>query len=330
MAEAPRRRPLVRATNLVVLAALPFALAPLLATFGASWWAFDLLAHFPMYGALVAALAAGILGAARRWRWALAFAVAVPLPLARIWPCWFGAPPAAAAPPRSGATHQLRVVAANLLAGNRCVADIAPWIAATSPDFVALAEVTPEAWEELKPLRSRFAHEIGRPQVGTFGIALLSNLPLRDGRATGLGFPWAPAIAAIVTTDAGDVGVLCVHLPRPGGPGRCAERDRALADLPQLLASLPRPCVAMGDFNATPWSAPFAAMLERTGLVDSLTGQGWQGSWPTSLPSLLRIPIDHVLVSPGLGIAARALGPHYGSDHLPVFAELAVPVIERR
>jgi endonuclease/exonuclease/phosphatase family metal-dependent hydrolase len=36
--------------------------------------------------------------------------------------------------------------------------------------------------------------------------------------------------------------------------------------------------------------------------------------------------IDHVLVSPSVGILANRVGADLGSDHLPVIADLVVPV----
>jgi len=60
-------------------------------------------------------------------------------------------------------------------------------------------------------------------------------------------------------------------------------------------------------------------------LPDSRAGRGIQPSWPASLPAALRIPIDHCLVSPGIAVVGRQLGPQVGSHHLPVIVDLAVP-----
>jgi endonuclease/exonuclease/phosphatase family metal-dependent hydrolase len=53
------------------------------------------------------------------------------------------------------------------------------------------------------------------------------------------------------------------------------------------------------------------------------TGFGREGSWPSWLPSPLRIAIDHAFVSNDLAVVARRLGPKIGSDHLRLIFELA-------
>jgi endonuclease/exonuclease/phosphatase (EEP) superfamily protein YafD len=40
--------------------------------------------------------------------------------------------------------------------------------------------------------------------------------------------------------------------------------------------------------------------------------------------AVLRIPIDHCLVSPSVAIVDRRVGPPVGSDHLPVFVDFAI------
>ena len=54
-----------------------------------------------------------------------------------------------------------------------------------------------------------------------------------------------------------------------------------------------------------------------------MQGFGVQPSWPTK-PLILRIPIDHILVSKNIVTARRWIGPETGSDHLPVFADLVL------
>jgi endonuclease/exonuclease/phosphatase (EEP) superfamily protein YafD len=79
----------------------------------------------------------------------------------------------------------------------------------------------------------------------------------------------------------------------------------------------------LGDLNVTPWSPYFQELLAATGLRDSARGWGLQPSWPT-MSLLLRVPIDHCLISPELHVTERTLGPDIGSDHFPLLVTLAV------
>lgn len=85
--------------------------------------------------------------------------------------------------------------------------------------------------------------------------------------------------------------------------------------------------------NTTERTASFRGLL-RASLLDSRRGFGWMPTWPVLSPpgivatlvgALFAIPIDHVLVSPGIGVADRRTGPPFGSDHLPLKVDLMFP-----
>jgi endonuclease/exonuclease/phosphatase family metal-dependent hydrolase len=95
----------------------------------------------------------------------------------------------------------------------------------------------------------------------------------------------------------------------------------------RLAAGTETPLLILGDFNITPYSPRFRAMLEAGGLRYVHLGWSWPRSWPS--PHYGRIqkyvrgfPIDHILTSRHFSVAhARAL-ESVGSDHYPVTAEL--------
>ena len=80
--------------------------------------------------------------------------------------------------------------------------------------------------------------------------------------------------------------------------------------------------ILAGDMNLTSYTRQFRKLKRKLKLVDSRKGFQRQASWPTLLPAILRIPIDHVLVSKDIEVVERSLGPAIGSDHLPVFIRL--------
>jgi len=81
--------------------------------------------------------------------------------------------------------------------------------------------------------------------------------------------------------------------------------------------------VIMGDFNATPWSRPFRRVVARSGLCDSRSGLA--SRLASAAAAIVRIPIDHVLVSCSIGVRDRHIERDVRSDHLPVVIDLAVP-----
>lgn len=310
----------VRWTNLVMLSALP-ACPAAVAPFVASWhWTLDLLACFPVQAGAWLLLCGSVLLAARQPRRGLALLAAAALAASSCVPAWWRSPPAG---DPQGPT--VRVLSLNLLRGNEAsLARALAVVAQHDPDVLFCSEVTPGWLAGLDRALPHLPHRCVQADAGYFGVALFSRWPLRDAAVLPLGFHWAPAVRAVVTTPGGALGVLGVHTPRPGDGRRCAERDAALAALPAVLAPLPPLRVVMGDCNATPWNHAFVAMLATTGLRQASDGGHWP-TWSSTLPWPLRVPIDHVLVGDGLGVAAFGVGEDFGSDHLPVAATVRLP-----
>lgn len=309
-----------RATNVLVLLTLPAFGAALAPHLPVRHWLIDLPACFPVQAAACLLGTAVLLLLASRRRLAVAWAAGSGLALAAVVPGWFAGPRVG---PTTGAP--LRLLCLNLLRGNE--ADAAAVFAAVrshAPDVVFCSEVTP-AWQQVlhEGLRD-FPHRCERADPGWFGTALYSRLPLASAQVIPLGYAWAPAIRAVVTTAAGPLGVLGVHAPRPGLGDRCAERDRALAAIPAALAPLPARRLVCGDCNATPWNRSFRDLLAATGLRDA-AGGAFRPTWPVHLPWPLRVPIDHVLIPDGIAVERIATGPESGSDHAPLFAALRLP-----
>ena len=307
----------VRPTNLLILLTAP-AFGPAMAPFlPFRHWLVDLPACFPVQAAMVLLPTCLALAVARRWRFATAYLLGALLALFAIVPGWLAAGRAAG---RDGLP--MRVLALNLLRGNEAMAPAAlAAVRAHAPDLLLCTEVTPAWLAALQTGLVDFPHRFEAADPGYFGIALYSKLPLSQAAAIPLGHTWAPALRAVVATAAGPVALLGVHTPRPGMGSRCAERDAALAAIPAALASLPSRRIVLGDFNATPWNRCFVEMLAATGLVDA-GGDWFRPTWTTGWPWLLRVPIDHILTSGGIGVTISTTGPDFGSDHSPLFVEL--------
>lgn len=170
---------------------------------------------------------------------------------------------------------------------------------------------------ELAPSTARYPGRIEAPRGDNFGVALYARGAL-DGGVEALG----SELPTIVARTAG-VAIVVAHPMPPVSRAGAAQQARML----DALAARVRggaPLVLAGDLNAAPWSRPFARFLAATGLRDTRAGFGVQATFPAS-SWLLRIPLDHVLVSPGIGVTRRRVERDVGSDHLPVYIELALP-----
>ncbi|MBC8328778.1 MAG: endonuclease/exonuclease/phosphatase family protein [Planctomycetes bacterium] len=306
-----------------------FALVPsLLAYLGEFWWRFHLWEHLrPHYGmALAAAVVLAVL--ARRWRWAAFWVAAVAANGLLLFPLL---PLGGASEPIAG--PRLRVLHANLHVQHPDPDRLLEWVEGLDRDLVLLHEFTPVWRKRVQQVCRRYRLELCDPQVHPTGTALLLPVEARqEWRLVDSSILQMtqtigerPVMELVLEAGGRGLAVLSFHATRPISwfESRGQERDfRFAADWALGQRALGRETLVLGDFNSTPWSSRFRGLLRDAELEDSLVGRGMQGSWPSFLPSFLRLPIDHAVHSSGLVVAERRLGPEVGSDHLPLLIEI--------
>ena len=81
--------------------------------------------------------------------------------------------------------------------------------------------------------------------------------------------------------------------------------------------------IVAGDFNSTPDSSFAARMRALSDDAWEAAGSGFGFTWPNGLFSLPPMRLDHVFVSPDLGVLRATLGVGLGSDHKPIITEVA-------
>jgi endonuclease/exonuclease/phosphatase (EEP) superfamily protein YafD len=304
-------RPLAFATGAVGLATL--------LAYGGRWsWACELLVNFRTHLALLLALALILAAVVRQWRIAAVATLALAL---NLWPI-HGAYLESTLAPEAGA-RPVRVVAFNVNVRNDD-AGIAAYLDSLAADVVVLEEMTASSAERLMPLLPRLPHRHLAVDPGIRGVLILSRWPLiepqqvtHEGRMFGVR----------ADVDLGDrrLRIYGVHLNWPVVPLPAQGRNAQLSLLGRELAECRTACVVVGDLNTTPWSSHFRDLLESSGFRDCAAGRGLLPTWPSGLPALLRIRIDHCLASPAVRIAGVHTGASVGSDHLATINDLSVP-----
>ncbi len=107
-----------------------------------------------------------------------------------------------------------------------------------------------------------------------------------------------------------------------------ATRQSQADALVRDLVPLRRATLLAGDLNA-PEHSPVVQTLLAIGLRDafSAAGVGWGYTHGHSLkPWVSFLRIDHILVSPEIGVTSAHVGWRGGSEHRPVIADLLIPV----
>lgn len=217
------------------------------------------------------------------------------------------------------------------------------------PDILVMQDA-----EQLSELRSETPDTAstvfaGR-QVYSYGqYIVVSRFPLRDCQPGDISFDGKSHsyVHCTVNANGTDIDLFTAHLlsPRDGLNATRYERTDGIGEwqhnfnsrliqatkLAADAANRKRPLIMAGDLNA-PESSPVVQVLLERGLRDafSAAGLGYGYTLGHSLRtrfSFLRI--DHILVSPELGVIDCFVGGKEASEHRPVIADLAV-VRDRR
>lgn len=199
-------------------------------------------------------------------------------------------------------------------------------------DIIVAQSVTETTLKQLSMHGTPYRIHNSLPRDDGFGIALLSRVSLppkiriTDSQTVELSKDklGPPAIKATVQWFDRRVQLLLVHLSGPWTPNNAKMYREQMSGIVQWVNAQDDPVIVMGNFNATPWSAHFSDMLQKTGLINSQIGFGIQPTWPASggFP-LGEIPVDHCLHSEQLVAVERGSGPTNGADHRPMIVQLS-------
>jgi endonuclease/exonuclease/phosphatase (EEP) superfamily protein YafD len=228
-------------------------------------------------------------------------------------------------PAPAGALPALRLFSANVHHANPDLGRIGQEIQAAAPDLVALQEVDPDGAADLQRsgVLAHFPYAVTELRKSPSGIGLWSRLPVADSQVQDV--HGMAVIKATILVGSHRLRLYTVHTVAPLGD----DRVRWQAQLRWVEEEIRRergPVVVAGDFNATRYHSSFRRLLSADlGDAHERRGRGWATTWPQDrwpLPPLLRL--DHVLVSPDIGVRSVREGLGHGSDHRPIIAELVL------
>lgn len=228
---------------------------------------------------------------------------------------WVGAPR-----PPSGDGTALELLSVNAYYRNAEPQALAAWLVDQDADVLVVVEYTPQLADlaTRAGLRAAYPFAAEDPRFGANGSAIFSRTPITAPEVLDVG--GAPMAAGTVQVGGAPVRVVAVHTVQPLVDRSSLIRQvGALADVADAHEG---PLVLAGDYNANRQHAAFRALLD-VGLADAhqVVGRGLARSFPSGLPVVL---LDHVVVSPEVGVVAVDERVAPGSDHRAVEAELVV------
>lgn len=214
--------------------------------------------------------------------------------------------------------NRLRIASANILRGNGEKQRVVDWVRRERVDVFVAAEAVREWTTVLAALQDELPHVAGHPSGD---VLIFSRQPI-----TGEARHFFPNVGYAVAVEIAGLTVVGVHTASPEDGNHSRACDELIGMVGAFARDHTGPVVALGDFNATPWSKPILDLVATTGLA---YGPGARlGTFPArwagvEFPAWFSLPIDHVLAGGGARVVERRHGPRVGSDHWPVIAEIA-------
>jgi len=298
------------------LATVPLWLAVVASFFARWWWPFDLACHFRVQYVWLLSISALLLLLCRNWRWASVSGFLALVNLGLVLPLYFGPSVEPSESPK------FRIVSLNVLTQNRQYDRAIKMLRETKADILVIQEVDTLWSDALSELKTEYPFQHVVPRPGNFGLAIYSRYPI-DATVERLGDRGVPAIVAHCEANDRQLTIIVGHVLPPVGSEGSRLRNQGLGDLAQLAAAQQGPVLLLGDLNITSWSPYFHDLLRISHLRDSRPGFGVQPTWHTQLP-LLRIPIDHCLVSAHVTVHNLQVSHAVGSDHFGIIVDFSV------
>ncbi len=270
---------------------------------------------------LAAGVAAGLL---RRWR--------RPIPVALVLLVWFGQIRLLPAAPGLSRDDSPRYILLSLNAQGdaRNAEKVRALIRRVDPDIICLQEASGDKKSLGGEFLDAYPYQLKSQPGFRWFTTLLSRHPIlpvdQAPRRVMAKYEEGSLQSAVVETPGGSILVGTCHLIR--GPEHVAiweAGNRAAFEVAAHLAAtaeaLGVPAVLAGDLNGGPFSRRGRNVRAAGPWRLAHRPYPWLGTWPSSLPGVLRVQPDQVYLTPGMGVVSCRVGGSVGSDHRPIIVE---------
>lgn len=191
-----------------------------------------------------------------------------------------------------------------------------------NPDILLINEPDHIWAAAISMLEKDFPYSIKYPLDNTYGMMLLSKLPLTESAVNFLVKDDIPSIFTKITLRSGSkIDFYGVH-PEPPSPGADTfERDTELLIIGKTIKETKIPSIVAGDLNDVGWSVTSKLFRKYSGLVDPREGRGLFNTYNVFVP-FFRYPLDHIFYSEEFGLVSLEKLGSIGSDHFPLLVGL--------
>jgi len=219
--------------------------------------------------------------------------------------------------------RSLSLLNANVLLTNEDYLRLLKLVAERRPDVLLLLEPGIGWFKAVAPLARDYPYRLSEPAPNTYGMILMSRLPMA-GRIDHLLQAGVPSAEVMLELRGGQRVIFHALHPEPPWPGNdSGERDAELVATGRKVREAGRAAVVMGDLNDVAWSHTSRLFQKVAGMGDPRVGRGFYPTFTAQYP-LLRWPLDHLFVSPHWDVVAIDRLRDIGSDHFPIYFKLCL------
>ena len=232
------------------------------------------------------------------------------------------------APVSGSSTPSLALLHANLGRQRTVPEALINYLKRTEVHLLHLQEVTPAFLESANTDLPGYRVLLAEPRPDTKGVAVFAahDLPvgvrIQSSRIERLAGDVADrsSVALELAWDEQPLRLLSFHCIRPGAGNKLAIHRAEYDALVEWFRAVPNePALAIGDFNATPWSQRVRTTLRATGLPRRQDALAVRPTWPSGPLLAVGLPIDLCVHNAHVRVSQSEVGPDIGSDHLPLY-----------
>tara|TARA_Y100000296_G_scaffold1698_2_gene1798 strand:- start:998 stop:1981 length:984 start_codon:yes stop_codon:yes gene_type:complete len=223
------------------------------------------------------------------------------------------------------AKKTLSVLSSNVYMPNDDFRKLIEHVRNKQPDFLVTLESN-EKWQKgISEIESQYPYRKYCPLENLYGMHLYSKIPLKEVMLRFLIEDDVPSMKVKINRHGQDVTLYFLH-PKPPSPTEntyAKPRDVELTLVGDEIAKTKGPIIVAGDLNDVAWSPTTRKFKKISGLLDPREGRGFFNTFHAKYP-LVKWPLDHVFHSKHFALVNIEKLESVGSDHYPLYTELAL------
>ena len=205
----------------------------------------------------------------------------------------------------------------NVNSSNSAFAELSQNIKKSDAEIVALVEATPEIENGVTRNLGDYSNRYSLARNDNFGFLILSKIKFKlEEIHESAGIP----VYAKIFVEKYNLKIYLLHLPPPLWREAWETQKETLGlILNEFNRNKNQSFLVLGDLNMTTSSSLFQDFYRQINPKFYSQELFSSGTWPSFMPEVLRLPIDHVLSNINF---ETQIGPAVGSDHKSIVVKI--------